>query len=493
MLDYQSQSQKESRKVSSKPSNGRSRVSCCEQRQSRSFGAAFVQVLGLVLALAMSPQLSAQQASPDRLLLDNVRLIIGDGSLIESGALLIEGDRIIAAGPRSAIQIDSDVRRIDLTGKTVIPALIDGHAHLGYEGHTSWGAENYSLQNLVDHLQRYAYYGFSAVFSAGTDPDGLAFEVQQAQREQELSAARFLFAAGMAPPGQGPNDQFLNHAITLEQQTGQRILYGVGSIEQATDSVRQIAEKGISVIKIWVDDRGGSQQKLAPELYRAITEEASRLNIKIVAHQQFAEDMPGLLDAGVSGFLHGRIGADLGPDIARQLAAANVFVVPNMGLGELRREAIGADPFLRASLPKSVTDRLEESAQRLLIPERSTAREAELRTSFQYLLDANADIILGTDAGAVPDHFFGYTGHRELEIFVRLGMTPMQAIVAATSRPAARLGLDDLGLLRPGYSGDFVVLDENPLEDIRNTQSISAVYLRGKEIDRTTMAAEFVR
>jgi imidazolonepropionase-like amidohydrolase len=164
-----------------------------------------------------------------------------------------------------------------------------------------------------------------------------------------------------------------------------------------------------------------------------------------------------------------------------------------MGLGELRREAIGVDEFLRASLPASVSARLGESGQRLLEANREETREAELRTSFGHLLDANVDIVLGTDAGAVPDHFFGYTGHRELEIFVRLGMTPMQAIVAATSKPAQRLGLDDLGLLQPGYSADLVVLDENPLNDIRNTRSISSVFLNGKILDRAGLAADFTQ
>lgn len=451
----------------------------------------FMQILGLNLLLS---QMSlGQEVEENRFLLDNVRIIVGDGTVLESGALLVEGTRITAIGARAEIEPDVSFEVIDLNGKTIIPALIDSHAHLGYEGHTSWGAENYSRENLIEHLQRYAYYGFSAVFSAGSDPGTLAYDVQQAQLNGEFSSARFLFAAGMAPPGQGPNDQFLTHAVALERDTGQRILYGVANKEQAIESVRQIAAKNISVIKIWVDDRGGSQQKLEAELYRAIAAEAAENDIEIYAHQQYAEDMPDLLDAGVSGFLHGRIGAGLGRAIAQQVAAADAFVVPNMGLGELRREAIGRDQFLRVSLPKSVAARLGESAQRLLEQDRTEASEAELRASFGHLLDANVDIILGTDAGAVPDHFFGYTGHRELEIFVRLGMTPMQAIVAATSKPAQRLGLNDLGLLRSGYSADFVVLNENPLSDIRNTRSISSVFLNGKMLDRTGLAANFVQ
>ena len=164
--------------------------------------------------------------------------------------------------------------------------------------------------------------------------------MQQAQLSGAFTSARFLFAAGMAPPGQGPNDQFLTHAIAIEQQTGQRILYGVANAEQAVESVREIAVKNISVIKIWVDDRGGSQHKLAPQLYRAIVAEAAANDIEIYAHQQYAQDMPDLLDAGISGFLHGRIGAGLEREIAQQLAAENAFVVPNLGLGELRREAL---------------------------------------------------------------------------------------------------------------------------------------------------------
>lgn len=425
-------------------------------------------------------------------LLDNVRIINGDGSVIEQAALLMSQGRILGVGPRADMELEQDVEVVDLSGKTLMPSLIDGHAHLGYEAQTNWGSQNYSRENLIDHLERYAFYGFSAVFSAGSDPDELAFEVQEAQRSGEFVGARLLFAAGMAPPGQGPNDQFLNHALALQSREGQRILYGVADTAQAIAAVREIAAKNIPVIKIWVDDRGGSQQKLAPELYRAIAQEANANGIEVYAHQQYATDMPDLIDAGITGFLHGRLGSDLGSSIAEQLAASDVFVIPNLGLGELRREAIGNDPFLAATLPDAASERVAANAQRLINPVYAEAREAELSESFANLLAADVDIVLGTDAGAVPDHFFGYTGHRELEIFVRLGMTPMQAISAGTSVAASRLGLSDLGQLTVGFSADLIVLDENPLVDIRNTRSIDSVYLSGERVDRAAMAAGFV-
>ncbi|HIN50193.1 MAG TPA: hypothetical protein EYM78_05710 [Gemmatimonadetes bacterium] len=425
-------------------------------------------------------------------LFEGARLILGDGSLIEQGALLVEGDRIVAVGPRGEVVTPLGATPIDVTGKTIIPALIDAHAHLGYEGYTSWGAENYTRSNLIEHLERYAYYGFGAVFSAGSDPEGLALEVQRTQRESDAEGARLVFAAGMAPPGQGPNNQFLSQAIAIADETGMTVLRGVASSEDARDAVREVAAKGIPFIKIWVDDRGGSQVKLRRDVYRAILDEAQVRGIEVFVHQQNAQDMPDLLDAGVAGFLHGRIGAAMGESLIAQIRDAGAFLVPNLGLGELRRERVADDPFLRETTQPDVSARLGEaydarqpsSANAGELAASAAERERALSKAFSRLVAAGVDIVLGTDAGALPGHFFGYTGHRELEIFVRLGMSPMQAIVAGTSRPAERLGLSEMGTLAAGKTADFVILDENPLEDIRNTRTISQVYLRGRVVDR---------
>ncbi len=438
-------------------------------------------------------------------LFEGARLVVGDGSVIESGSFLVSEGRIAAVAPTGALSVPAGTASVDLSGKTVIPALVDAHAHIGYEGYTGWGADHYSRQNVIEHLERYAYYGFGAVFSAGSDPDDLALEIQAAQARGEVGGARFVVAAGMAPPGQGPNNQFLGHALAVAERTGMTILRGVATAQEGRAAVREVADKGIPFIKIWVDDRGGTQEKLTPQVYRAIIAEALTHGIDVVVHQQTAEDMPALLTAGVAGFLHGRLGPGLDAIMAVRIREADAFLVPNLGLGELRSERIADDPWLREATPAEVVRRLTaafDARQAAASAPSATAsgatstaaasdRERALRTSFQHLLDAGVHIVLGTDAGAVPDHFFGYTGHRELEIFVRLGMTPAQAIVAATSRPAARLGLDDVGTITAGKSADFVILDESPLEDIRNTRSISRVYLRGVEVDRAALRRRF--
>jgi len=420
---------------------------------------------------------------------EGARLILGDGEVIESGGMLIEGGRIVAVGDRASMSVPAGTRTVSLTGKSIIPALVDAHAHLGYESTETWGADNYTRENMIENLERYAYYGFGAVFSAGSDPDDFALDVQRAQQAGEIGGARFVFAAGMAPPGQGPNNQFLVHTGTIAERMGMTVLRGVTSPADARTAVAEVAAKGIPFIKIWVDDRGGSQQKLSPELYRAIISEARAHDIAVVVHQQSTADMPGLLDAGVAGFLHGRLSPTLDDALAARIRQADAFLVPNLGLGELRRERVADDPFLQETVRADVVARLGQAYdERQQQPAGGGGgNEEALRESMSDLLAAGVDVVLGTDAGAVPDHFFGYTGHRELEIFVRLGMTPAQAIVAATSRPAARLGLDDMGTLAPGKRASFVVLDANPLESIRNTRSISAVWLDGEEVDRAAL------
>ncbi len=434
------------------------------------------------LLLAATPSASAQS-----LRLENARLIIGDGSVREQASISIENGLIVAIDGAAA---GPGVATIDLAGKTVIPALIDGHAHLGYQGRDAWGAENYSRENLIDNLQRYAYYGFGAVFSAGSDPLPLMQALAADIESGDILAARPLFAAGMAPPGQGPNDQFLAQALSIERRTGMTILHGLRDPAQARETVRAVAARGARYVKIWVDDRGGSQVKLAPEIYRAVASEARAQGLKVFVHQQYASDIPPLLDAGVNGFLHGRLGPDFDRELALRTARAGAFIVPNLGLGELRVEAIGEDPFLRATLSSVALQAISSDGNtRVRNPVRDPAIEAALKASLAGLLDEGTDIMLGTDAGALPNHPYGYSGHRELEIYVRLGMTPMQALQTGTSVAARHLGLADMGMLAPGHRADLVVLSANPLDDIRNTRSIEAVYLRGRALDRAALSS----
>jgi imidazolonepropionase-like amidohydrolase len=118
-------------------------------------------------------------------------------------------------------------------------------------------------------------------------------------------------------------------------------------------------------------------------------------------------------------------------------------------------------------------------------------REENLKYNFPKYLAAGARIVLGTDAGVSQKYSYGFAEHHEIGMYVNLGMTPTEAIVVSTSRPAELLRLKDTGTLAKGKRADFVVLNANPLDDIRNTRAIDSVYLEGAKLDRDAMREKF--
>ena len=415
---------------------------------------------------------------------EGATLITGDGGPpIGGGVLVVDQGVIRNVGLAANVTIPEGATVVDLTGKTVMPTLVDLHGHVGYQRGLSYDEANYTRENLTDELNRYAYYGVGTIVSMGTDPGDLAFQLQAEQQAGTLGGARLHTAyRGFARPNAGPGAAALRASA-----------YGVSTEEEARALVAELAETPADFVKIWVDDRGGRVEKLTPDLYRPIIEEAHARGLQVIAHVFYLEDARELVEAGVDGFAHLVRDVEMDDDLVAAIVEHDVFVMPNLAISERGRHAeLPAwvdDPLLLESVSPEVVARIRASFDSRTSEGAARAAEsyAAMQRSLKKLADAGARVVLGADTG-VQDHIQGFMEHRELELIVEAGLSPRDAIVAATSAPAQVLGIDT-GLLAPGKRADFLVLDANPMYGVTNTRQISAVYLNGQELDREALRA----
>ena len=413
-----------------------------------------VSIVALVVAgcAAPAPDEAAMPVDSSATVFEGARLIAGDGSVpTDNATFVVDDGRFVDVGATGDVEVPAGAARVDLGGKTVMPAMIDTHTHLGR-----------TRADLVEDLQRKAYYGVSLALSLGQDTGDLPYDVRD---EAIPNAARYRTAGrGITRPEPGRSD----------------IPFWVDTEAEARAAVQELAALEVDLVKVWVDDRNGQYEKLTPELYGAVIDEAHQHGLRVTAHIFSLEDAKGLLRAGVDAFAHGIRDQDIDDEVVALFRERpDVVLVPNLpgrGVAEDMGWLSGTiAPDELAAIQERTVDR----------PEAQEAFGIQARNLVRLHAEG-VRVAFGTDGGA------GWSPHAELADMVAAGMTPADVIVAATGTSAEFLGLSDMGTVATGKSADFVVLDANPLDDITNTRLIDAVYLRGVEVDRAGLRTAWV-
>src|SRR2546430_6942191 len=351
---------------------------------------------------------------------EGARLIVGDGRApLENAPLVVNGARIVQAGPAASVSVPAGAMRVNLAGKTVMPMILDTHVHLSQ-----------TRAAIIRDLKQRAYFGVSAVQSMGTNK----FDVLPIRNETIPGAARFRAAGrGITRPEPGRDDT----------------PYWINTEAEARAAVRELAAQKVDIVKVWVDDRDHKYQKITPQLYGAIIDEAHKNGLRVTAHIFTLEDAKGLLRAGVDAFAHSVRDRDADDEfvtMARQ--RPNPVVNPNLPPRGVKTDLT----WLRASLPPADYQKIEEENKDN--PKAQAFYGIQSR-NLAKLNAAGVKIVLGTDGNTA------WAPHVEMEDMVTAGMTPMQVIVASTKTAAEFLRINDAGTLAPGTSADFLLLEPN--------------------------------
>ena len=445
---------------------------------------------GVALAALATLALCGATAKAQVTVLKNFTLIDGTGHAPEANYALIIGEdgRISWVGPVGELQAPAGAKTVDLTGKYLLPGLIDGHVHLALTQNQVQNAKFYTKANIEKDLKTYAAYGVTAVAVYGTDENSI-YPIRNQQRAGRPTEAR-IFTAGQGIVYKGGYGGALG--ITIPVATN----------AEAIKEVDEDAAHGADFIKFWMDDEHHMiPVKMPYSMSAAIIAEAHKHHLKVVAHVYYLADAEELLRQGIDGFAHEVRDQPVNQEFLDLMKSHGAWQAE----ATLSREASYSwaimpfleDPFFERGVSQGTLDvlRSPEREKNVVLGYASVAGLPykkkvfwdydrvfwQALTNFDAEAKAGIHYGMGTDSGP-PGRFPGFNAHEELQLMVMDGLTPMQAIVAATSSNAKWLGANDIGTVARGKWADLLVLDRDPLEDIRNTRTIDAVYIAGNPV-----------
>ena len=410
--------------------------------------------------------------SPLPITILGAKLIDGSGGpAIEDSIIVIRGTRIQAAGARSHTPVPKGGEIIDGAGKVIIPGLIDLHCH--YFGDPA---------DVERAFRTQLYFGVTTARSIGVDP-AETLAVFADARAGKIPAPR-LYTAGLGfthPEGHPVAEPIVNRPATEEE---------------ARQMVRELAAQKVDFVKMWVESKNETVPKITPEIRTAVVQEAAKHDIPSVAHISDEEDVHQLAALGVTDFLHTvRDRESVDDSFIQMCKTKGLSFIPTLSIARSvwylaeSPEALD-DQELRQAFSPEVLQGLtqaETRAEMLANPQLAQLKkEYEIAERFvKQMQQAGVKIAAGSDSGA-GNVATGWGTHHEMELLVAAGLSPMEALVAATSTAAriAERGESGFGQLAAGKIADLLLLDADPLADIKNTRKIDRIMQRGEWVER---------
>ena len=401
------------------------------------------------------------------------KLIDGSGGpAIDDSVVIIENGRIRAAGRRAMVPVPKDSVKVNGAGKTLLPGLIDAHCHFAA-----------APEDVKKYLLVMLRWGVTTARSVGTDsPENVAL-FHDARDGKFLSPRVYTAGYGFSAPGGSPGV-----STPINRPSNQA---------DARGAVRKLAGQKVDFIKIWVERGGGRTPILPLEIRAAIVDEARKAGIPVVTHVTAVEDIRAMGDLGVTDMMHTPRDSDATPELIGYAKSKGLSFTPTFANAEsawhyAENPKLLDDPMLKGAFyPKGwarVTD-LDLRAKALAAPNLAERKEGFKKGErfIKAMSDAGVRIATGTDTGAelspVP---FGAATHREVEILVEAGLTPIAAIRAATldaARVLTRKMDPEYGSIAAGKVADLVLLDADPTVDVHNLHRISKVMRGGKWVE----------
>lgn len=422
---------------------------------------------------------------------------------VEAGKVLKNQNLIIQNGVFKQIfegsvpdRLKNEYEMVDAENRYLMPGLIDMHTHLN-----SGGLIPPDETTRTMALEQFARYGVSTIFTLGGHGfnQEITAELVEKQRKHEIVAPR-IFATGdlLTAPGGYPIN-LLPMMLGLSEDEIDLDEQGILSITEENDLDAIFSKKkalGLNGIKIMVESGFGgasSEPRISNQLLKKIVQKASEYDLPVFAHVSCQDDLQDAVNAGVNVIVH-TVGDQLLTDaqpILEKMIRDSISYTPTLSIAYMfhyvRSAEILEDPFMIQYSSERTNRSLENWPVRQMMVGSSgidpETHKEHMVQNFKIMQNAGVNILMGSDAGN-PSVIPGYSAHKELNFMSDAGMSNAAILRSATIVPAKFLGMDDsIGSIKEGKTASFILLDKNPLDDIKNSQTIYKVMLEGYWIE----------